>query len=302
VPVDAVTVRVPAKVNLYLSVGRTRPDGFHDLTTVYQAVSLYDDLTVTRGGSLAVVVQGESAELVPTDESNLAVRAVRALASFADVDPDVDLSIRKGIPVAGGCAGGSADAAAALVACDELWGLGMSRAALSEIAADLGSDVPFCLAGGTALGTGRGEQLTPVLGNGHYTWVLAVVDGGLSTPAVYAELDRQRELGRVAMASDPAEVLAALRLGNVHALGRAMSNDLQDAAFGLRPELRSLLELGEDLGALAGVVSGSGPTLAFLVKDEPQGTGVAAGLLDHSACRATRVVAGPVSGARVARS
>ena len=300
-PVDAVTVRVPAKVNLYLSVGRTRRDGYHDLTTVYQTVSLYDDVTVTRGGVLSVVVEGESAELVPTDDSNLAVRAVRALASFADVEPDVDLLIHKGIPVAGGCAGGSADAAATLVACDELWGLGMSRADLADIAATLGSDVPFCLLGGTALGTGRGEQLTQVLGNGRYTWVLAIVDGGLSTPAVYSELDRLRERGRVAMASDPAEVLAALRLGNVHALGRAMSNDLQEAAFALRPDLRVLLELGEDLGALAGLVSGSGPTLAFLVKDDSHGSAIAAGLLEHGSCRAARLVSGPVPGAKAVR-
>jgi 4-diphosphocytidyl-2-C-methyl-D-erythritol kinase len=301
VPADAVTVRVPAKINLYLSVGRTRPDGFHDLTTVYQAVSLYDDITLTRSDARSVVVRGECADLVPTDDTNLAVRAVLALAERSGHAPDVDVLIRKGIPVAGGCAGGSADAAAALVACDQLWGLKLSRQELADVAATLGSDVPFCLSGGTALGTGRGEQLSPILGGGHYTWVLAVVDGGLSTPEVYAELDRRRESGPVAMASDPAEVLSALRLGKSTALARAMSNDLQQAAFGLRPDLRSLLELGEDLGALAGLVSGSGPTTAFLVKDESHGADIAAGLLEHGACRAARLVTGPVPGARVVR-
>lgn len=301
-PADAVTVRVPAKINLYLSVGKTRADGFHDLTTVYQAVSLYDDVTVTRGGSLSVVVRGESADLVPTDSTNLAARAVLALAERSGQSPDVDVLIRKGIPVAGGCAGGSADAAAALVACDQLWGLRSSRQELAEVAAALGSDVPFCLSGGTALGTGRGEQLTPILGGGHYSWVLAVVEGGLSTPEVYAELDRRRQRGPIAMASDPAEVMAALRLGRSTALARAMTNDLEAAAFGLRPELRGLLELGEDLGALAGLVSGSGPTIVFLVKDEAHGSAISAGLLEHGACRAARLVSGPVPGARVVKA
>jgi 4-diphosphocytidyl-2-C-methyl-D-erythritol kinase len=294
-------VRAPAKINLYLSVGQTRPDGFHDLTTVYQAVSLYDDITVTRSSALSVRVEGESADQVPTDASNLAARAVTALAARCGRSPDVDIRIRKGIPVAGGCAGGSADAAAALVACDELWELGLSRPELLEVAAELGSDVPFSLQGGTALGTGRGEQLTPVLGAGNYTWVLALVDGGLSTPAVYGELDRQRERGPVAMMTDPAEVLSALRRGRAASLGRSMSNDLQEAALAMRPDLRSLLELGEDLGALAGLVSGSGPTLVFLVQDEAHGASFAAGLLEHGACRATRLVGGPVPGARVVR-
>lgn len=298
---DAVTVRVPAKLNLFLSVGRLRPDGFHELTTIYQAVSLYDEVTVSRGGTLSVGVEGAGAERVPLDGSNLAVRAVQLLARHAEVPPEVDVLIRKGIPVAGGCAGGSADAAAALVACDELWGLGMSRAALAELAAELGSDVPFCVHGGTALGTGRGEQLTPVLGSGHYTWVLAVVDGGLSTPEVYGELDRQRADGPVAMASDPAEVLAALRLGRVHALSRGVSNDLQEAALVLRPDLKELLELGEEVGALAGLVSGSGPTLAFLVKDDEHGEDLAAALVEHPGCVAAHVVSGPVPGAKVVR-
>ena len=301
-PVDTVTVRAPAKVNLHLAVGLLRPDGYHDLTTVFHAVSLYDELTVTPGPALTISVEGEGADQVPTDHTNLAARAVLVLSEQYGRDPGVHLHLRKGIPVAGGCAGGSADAAAALVACDVLWGLGLSRAELSAIGATLGSDVPFSLHGGTALGTGRGEQLTPVLGAGAYSWVLALADGGLSTPAVYGELDRQREHGPVSVVSDSAEVLSALRQGSADVLGRALSNDLQPAAMALKPELRRLLDSGDDLGALGGVVSGSGPTVAFLARDDKHATALAAALSGHGVCRAVRVAEGPVPGARVIRT
>lgn len=293
------TVRAPAKVNLHLSVGPLRADGFHALTTVFHAVGLFDEITVTRAPGLTIRVEGECASEVPIDHSNLAARAVLALVARTGVDPDVDVLIRKGIPVAGGCAGGSADAAATLVACDVLWGLGLSRAELSEVGAELGSDVPFSLHGGTALGTGRGERLTPVLGAGTYSWVLALADGGLSTPEVYDELDRQRERGPVSVVSDPAEVLAALRQGSPDALGRVLSNDLQPAAMALKPELRTLLDSGDDLGALGGVVSGSGPTVAFLARDEGHASALAAALAGQGVCRTVRVADGPVPGARV---
>jgi len=294
-----VTVRAPAKVNLHLSVGPLRADGFHALTTVFHAVGLFDEITVTRAPGLTIRVEGECASEVPIDHSNLAARAVLALVARTGVDPDVDVLIRKGIPVAGGCAGGSADAAATLVACDVLWGLGLSRAELSEIGAGLGSDVPFSLHGGTALGTGRGERLTPVLGAGTYSWVLALADGGLSTPEVYGELDRQRERGPVSVVSDPAEVLAALRQGSPDALGRVLCNDLQPASMALKPELRTLLDSGDDLGALGGVVSGSGPTVAFLARDEGHASALAAALAGQGVCRTVRVADGPVPGARV---
>ncbi len=301
-PFDTVTVRAPAKVNLHLSVGPLRPDGFHDLTTVYQALGLYDEVTVTRADSLMVCVEGEGAADVPTDATNLAARAVLALAERTGQSPDVAIQIRKAIPVAGGCAGGSADAAAALLACDALWGLGSSKAELSEVAATLGSDVPFSLHGGTALGTGRGERLTDVLGGGSFSWVLALSDGGLSTPKVYAELDRQRERGPVALASEPSEVLSALRSGDPVLLGRALTNDLQPAALALKPGLRRLLSAGEELGALGGVVSGSGPTVAFLLRDSGQAHGFAAALSGQDVCRTVRVADSPVSGARVVRT
>jgi 4-diphosphocytidyl-2-C-methyl-D-erythritol kinase len=301
-PVDTVTVRAPAKVNLHLSVGPRRPDGYHDLTTVFHAVGLFDEVTATRAPELTIRVEGEGAADVPVDRGNLAARAVLALADHTGQTPDVDLLIRKGIPVAGGCAGGSADAAAALVACDVLWGLGLGKDDLGEIAATLGSDVPFSLHGGTALGTGRGEQLTPVLGAGSYSWVLALAEGGLSTPAVYDELDRQREKGPVSLVSDPAEVLAALRQGVPQELGRALCNDLQPAAIALKPDLRRLLKAGDELGALGGIVSGSGPTVAFLARDDGHATALAAALAGHGVCRTVRVADGPVPGARVIRT
>ena len=295
-------MRAPAKINLHLTVGRPRADGFHELTTVFHAVGLYDEVTVRRADALSVTVTGQDAGAVPTDRDNLAARAVVALADRCGRPPDVEIAIRKGIPVAGGCAGGSADAAAALVACDVLWGLGLSRDELAVTGAALGSDVPFSLHGGTLLGTGRGERLTPVLGAGSYTWVLAVADGGLSTPAVYAELDRQREAGPVALAASSDQVLAALRLGSPEALGRALGNDLQPAALALRPALAAVLAAGRAAGAVGVLVSGSGPTVALLARDAPGATSLAASLAASDVCRSVRVADGPVPGARVVRT
>ncbi len=292
-------VRAPAKVNLHLSVGRLRADGFHDLTTVFHAVGLFDDVVLTRSDALSVSVQGEGEGAVPTDPTNLAVRAVQLLAQQTGNDPAVRIEISKGIPVAGGCAGGSADAAAALVGCDALWGTALSRDELAILGARLGSDVPFSLHGGTALGTGRGEQLTPVLGNGDYAWVLALAEGGLSTPDVYAELDRQRAHGPVSIVNDPADVLTALRSTDPVLLGRSLSNDLQPAALALMPSLKALLRTGSDLGALGGVVSGSGPTVALLARDSGHAAALAAALAGHDVCRAVRTASGPVAGARV---
>jgi 4-diphosphocytidyl-2-C-methyl-D-erythritol kinase len=298
-PIERVTVRAPAKLNLHLSVGRRRTDGFHDLTTVFHAVGLYDEVDAQPADALTVTVTGEGADSVPTDGSNLALRAAALLGMETGHSPQIALTIRKAIPVAGGCAGGSADAAAALVACDALLGTGLSRQELGNLAARLGSDVPFSLHGGTALGTGRGDQLTPVLGHGSYSWVLALAEGGLATPDVFAELDRQRESGPVGVVSDPARVLTALRSGDATALGQALTNDLQAAALSLRPGLRLLLDAGAELGALGAVVSGSGPTVAFLARGEDHAVSLAASLAGQGVCRSVRRADGPVPGARV---
>ncbi len=294
----AVTVRVPAKVNLELLVGPVRDDGYHDLSTVYQAVSLYDEVTVAPADEWGVSVSGALADGVPTDGDNLALRAARFLARRCDADP-VHVSIRKGIPVAGGMAGGSADAAAALVALDQLWELDLERDELEAVAAQLGSDVPFLVAGGTAMGTGRGELLAPVLARGTYHWVLALADGGLSTPAVYAECDRLRAGSDVPAPVATPALMAALRTGDPHELAPQLTNDLQDAAVSLRPDLGEVLSAGMEYGALGGIVSGSGPTIAFLVDGSEAGIDLAVALTASGVVRDVRRATGPVHGAQV---
>ena len=297
----AVTVRVPAKVNLHLSVGGLRRDGFHEVVTVYHALSLYDEVVVEASDELQVSVVGEGAAQVPADADNLAVRGVRAVAALLGREPTVKMTIRKGIPVSGGMAGGSADAAAALVAADALWGAELDRITLEGLAAGLGSDVAFLLHGGTALGTGRGEAISPVLSTGDYHWVLAVAEAGLSTPTVYAELDRLRAAreGDDDGVGAPDGVLAALRAGDVVALGRALANDLQPAALRLRPQLRRVLEAGHELGAAGAVVSGSGPTVALLARTADDSVRIASTLSGMAVCRTVRRATGPVTGARV---
>ncbi|HET7475893.1 MAG TPA: 4-(cytidine 5'-diphospho)-2-C-methyl-D-erythritol kinase [Dermatophilaceae bacterium] len=297
--VPSVTVRAPAKINLELIVGPRRADGYHDLATVFHAVSLYDEVTVEAAPRWSVEVRGLHADLVPADESNLAHRAAVLLAETAGVDQAVAITIDKQIPVAGGLAGGSADGAAALLACETLWGLGTPRAQLEALGARLGSDVPFALTGGTAIGSGRGERLAPVLGRGRYHWVLATSDTGLSTPAVYAECDRLRGRARVPAPVPSAAMMTALRSGDPEALGPALVNDLQEAALSLRPELGEVVQTGLEYGALGGVVSGSGPTVAFLVADHEAGLDLSVALtasgVAPTVCRAT----GPVHGAHV---
>ena len=292
-----VVVRVPAKINLHLSVGARRSDGFHDLMTVFLAVSLYDQVTATAATGLSLSVRGEGAASLPLDEGNLVWRAAAALAAHAGVPADARLEVVKAIPVAAGLAGGSADAAATLVACDELWGTALGRAELVAVAARLGSDVAFLLGGGLALGTGRGELLTPVLAAGEWHWVLAVADGQLSAAEVYAELDRLRGTKRLQL-QPPEKLINALRVRDSRAVAGALANDLQAAALSLRPALRATLREGDHLGAQAGIVSGSGPTCAFLVGTSRAAVALAAALAAAGVCRTVRIVHGPVAGAR----
>ncbi|MFL9681203.1 MULTISPECIES: 4-(cytidine 5'-diphospho)-2-C-methyl-D-erythritol kinase [Streptomyces] len=294
-PAAGVTVRVPAKVNVQLAVGPARPDGFHDLANVFLAVSLYDEVTATPADTLTITCEGPDADRVPLDRTNLAARAAELLAARHGLSPDVHLHIRKAIPVAGGMAGGSADGAAALLACDALWGLDSPRETLLEICAELGSDVPFSLVGGAALGVGRGERLTGLSVAGPFHWVFAVADGGLSTPAVYAEFDRLTP-DAAPPAASPA-LLDALSTGDTTALAATLVNDLQPAAVSLRPSLAATLRAGLDAGALAALVSGSGPTTAFLVKDPDAATAVAAALRASGTCRTTHTATSPAPGA-----
>ncbi|GGV38803.1 4-(cytidine 5'-diphospho)-2-C-methyl-D-erythritol kinase [Streptomyces spectabilis] len=293
----SVTVRVPAKVNVQLAVGPARPDGFHDLANVFLAVGLYDEVTAAPADELRVTCAGPDAAQVPLDRTNLAARAALALAERHGRPADVHLHIAKDIPVAGGMAGGSADAAGALLACDALWGTGASRAELLDICAELGSDVPFSLVGGAALGTGRGERLQELAVGGDFHWVFAVADGGLSTPAVYREFDRLTPDAPAPEAS-PA-LLEALRTGDAAALAATLSNDLQAAALSLFPALADTLKAGTEAGALAALVSGSGPTTAFLVKDADAAERVAAALRASGTCRTARPATSPAPGAGV---
>lgn len=302
---EMVHVRAPGKINVSLAVGAVMDDGYHDVATTYQAVSLYEEIRAFPADDFSVSFTGDfDFSEVPLDASNLAIKAAQLLARRAKYRGGVRLEIEKNVPIAGGMGGGSADAAGTLVACDALWGTNLGKEALTELAAELGADVPFALVGGTAIGTGRGDRLSPVLTNHeHFDWVLVPADFGLSTPTVYGELDAHRERHVADIKPAPLSpevdtaVLQALRAGDPHMLADAMSNDLQAAALHLKPELVEILELGEKNGALAGIVSGSGPTLAFLVEDadaavDLQITLSAAG---HKVVRVT----GPVQGARL---
>ncbi|MEE8867328.1 MAG: 4-(cytidine 5'-diphospho)-2-C-methyl-D-erythritol kinase [Acidipropionibacterium acidipropionici] len=294
-----VTVRASAKVNLALGVGPRAEDGFHPLATVFEAVGLHD--TITAGPRdddvIAVTVEGPEAELVPTDESNLAYRAAELLRSrCADPHLGVDLHITKSIPVAGGMAGGSADAAGALLACSVLWDIDAGPGDLHDLAAELGSDVPFALIGGVALGRGRGDRLVPVIFRGTHHWVFATSEEGLSTPAVYRRFD---ELGGGGGDLVPTALIAALTRGDIDAVAGGLGNDLQEAALDLRPELAGVLEAGVEAGAMAGLVSGSGPTVAFLVGGEAIGRTVAKTLRTLPQVSSVRGARGPAQGAQL---
>ena len=260
-----VQVQVPAKINISLRVGPARLDGFHELATVFHAVSLYDVVTVTERQAGAGISLTCGTHGVPEDAGNLAWQAAALLGQTVGRAPDVHISLAKGIPTAGGMAGGSADCAGTLLALNELWDAGLTREELQGLGAELGSDVPFCVTGGTALGTGRGEILTPVLARGEYHWVIATAGSGLSTPRVFAQLDRMRPDAPSPRVSEG--VMSALRSGDARALGRVLENDLQPPALLLKPALRQTLDAGIEAGALGALVSGSGPTCVFLARD-----------------------------------
>ena len=298
---------MPAKINLSLGVGPIRDDGYHALATVYQALDVHDEVravSVDDSDDITVSVHIEADRLVesidvPTDDDNLAVRAARLLRDSTGVEGGARLAIRKVIPVAGGMAGGSADAAAALVACNEIWGTGLARPELEQLAAKLGSDVPFLLHGGNAIGGGRGETISPVLARGSYFWVVAVASQGLATQEVYAEFDRLNAGADLPQPEPPDDLLAALRAGDASELGASLSNDLTDAALLLRPELRGTLDLGLEAEALGAVVSGSGPTCLFLAEDEAHSLDIAMALAGAGVCADVIQARGPVAGAKL---
>jgi 4-diphosphocytidyl-2-C-methyl-D-erythritol kinase len=299
----AVVARAPGKVNIQLSVGPVRQDGYHPLASVFHAVALGEQVRVEAAepgtGIVIEDVIGPQADEVPRDDSNLVWRAAELVADVLGRPVDVRIAIAKEVPVAGGMAGGSADGAAALVALNDLWEGGLSRVQLAGLALQLGSDVPFSLHGGTALGLGRGERLSALMVRGEFHWVFATARVGLSTPAVYAAFDRLVGERAVPEPTAADAVLAALIAGDARALGRALSNDLQEPALRLRPTLLDVLDTGRAAGALGGIVSGSGPTCAFLVADPVAGRRVAAALAGLPDVRSTHVTTGPAPGARV---
>lgn len=297
---NRVSVRVPAKINLALAVGPRADDGYHPLTTVFEAVSLFDELQVetTDAAGISVKVTGLGAEHVPTDPRNLAVQAVQLLADTFEIDTDgLAITIRKGIPVSGGMAGGSADAAGAMLACSVLWDIDIDADEIRALAAELGSDVPFALLGGTAIGTGRGTELVPVLNRGRRHWVLVFGESGLSTAEVYRRFDELRPDG--CELEVPDDLMAALTAGPVTKLADSLRNDLAEAALDLRPELADTLAEGVEAGALAGLLSGSGPTCAFLCADESAAIDVSGRLSRSLPPDRVRRVTGPVPGARL---
>jgi len=321
--VSAVHVRAPGKINLALRVGAPRPDGYHPLATLFQAVSLYEDVVARPADDITLEIHGRGADL-PTDAGNLAVRAASLLRETSGTEAGVHLTLTKQVPVAGGMAGGSADAAATLLACDQLWGTGLGREELGELAAELGADVPFALTGLAAMGTGRGDLLTPVMSRGQYHWVLAVQSDGLSTPAVFREFDdihgyaaqAPRRPGKSEDEAGPAtaesgdgeatdtprldgEIVSALLGADPLVLARSLHNDLEEAALSLRPELGDVLAAADRAGALAAIVSGSGPTVAALALDAPHAASVAGVMRNADVAAEILTVTGPVAGARV---
>ncbi len=303
----AVRVKAPGKINVSLRVGPPREDGYHNVASVYLAVSLYEEVTatVTDEPGVTVTVDGQGSlnlpmEEVPLDHSNLAARAASLLAELSENSTGVHLNITKRVPIAGGMGGGSADAAAALLACDALWKSGFSRDELAKIAVDLGADVPFALIGGTAVGLGVGDQLTPAISKTPLHWVLVPSPFGLSTPEVYRTLDDLR----LASGEEPPElpeidpqILSAMRSGDAHTLADLIHNDLQAAALELAPGLKEVLVAGREAGALAGIVSGSGPTVAFLADSEEHAATIDA--LLASVGLPGELVHGPAHGARI---
>ena len=296
---NQVSVRVPGKINLQLSVGPLQRDGYHEVATVFQSVSLFDELTISENDGDGIEIAAEGKSAIPLGIENLAFKAAELMRKKFDISTGLLIKIKKEIPIAGGMAGGSANAGATIVGIDALFSLGLKRDEMERIGVEIGADVPFTISGGTAIGTGRGDQITPVLSRGSYNWVLALSSSGLSTPAVYKECDRLREGLDISKPHVSDSLLHSLSQGDAKALGKSLTNDLQAAACSLKPALRLILDVGLDYGALGGIVSGSGPTVAFLAENEDHALDLVVALTSSGVVGNVIRVAGPVPGARV---
>lgn len=308
-------VRVPAKLNLFLAVRGVRADGYHELATVFQTVSLHDELRVALLGlpgrrhhpaarhRMRVELWADPG--VPQGRDNLALQAAMRLGELSGIAPDEVAAERDGvrtiidldkrIPMTAGLAGGSADAAGVLVALNRLWQCGLEADQLRAIAAELGSDVPFCVTGGTALGSGRGTELTPVLAGGPFHWVICPDEEPLSTVDVYRVWDRRSRPSDMR----PDDVLYSVRSTDPVRLAAALHNDLEPAAFTLRPRLRTRKRRLLDAGALAVVLAGSGPTLLALTADRTSAAALAATVAPH--CPDPIVATSPAGGPELVR-
>ena len=281
-----VSASAPGKINIFFKVGALKSDGYHDVLSVYQALDIREAVKVADSSRWRVSVSGALSEeqiaAVPTGEDNLVVRAAKSIGQLANLTRVSELSfeITKNVPVAGGMGGGSADAAAAMLAVDELWDTQVDGEALMKAAAELGADIPFALLGGTAIGIGRGDKLDPIDDVQKLHWVLVPMDAGLSTPRVYAKLDEMRaakgqDPTLVPVPEVPYELIDALVHGDAREVAKHLHNDLQDAAVALMPELSITMHAGLAAGALAAMVSGSGPTIAMLAESEEAAESIA---------------------------
>jgi 4-diphosphocytidyl-2-C-methyl-D-erythritol kinase len=272
-----VVASAPGKVNVFFNVGALGEDGFHEVASCYQALALREKVHIEHSGKLEISFHGNFAELsrekVPQDETNLVYRAAEILSNKRpNSNPQLlSFAIHKDVPIAGGMAGGSADAAAALMAINRLWSAGQDNQ-LENLGVELGADVPFSLMGGTAIGLGRGEKLSRVETKKELHWVMSLSNLGLSTPDVYRKLDEIRlsqglELKGISEPIVPVELIEAVTKGDAESLAHLMQNDLEIAAIALRPELRQIIADGEIAGALRSMISGSGPTVAHLAKN-----------------------------------
>lgn len=320
-----VRASAPAKVNLTLRVGEPSRDGYHPLVTVFEALHLREYVTVRTSKTLGIRID-TTAHLpgggideattramrdLPAD-SHLAGRAAKVLQRLAMAGPwaataaGLTITVDKHIPMAGGMAGGSADAAAALVACNELWELGLNPDQLETIGRTLGADVPACLMGGIALGTGRGDHMELLAAGdpdpseaGHH-WAIALAHGGLSTSEAFAALDTA---GGPQGSWKPLESLTGAErvalTGSVQDLAPALVNDLEETALSLRPELADTVEAARRAGALAVHLCGSGPSIAALAADADHARFLVEDLASCESVKAALATSGPAEGARI---
>lgn len=299
-PDSSVIARAPGKINLVLRVGPRRADGYHDLLTCFQAVDVWETVALSPADEFSIAVSGDvNLGEIPLDGNNLAMKAVAAVARATGRTDAVAILIDKKVPVGGGMGGGSADAAATLIAINELWHTGLSQVELLTIAAELGSDVPFLLEGGTAIGRGRGEILEPIKSLA-FSWVIVPSMEHLATPGVYGRLDELRADVDVVLPESLSDAfLDALYRGDPEALAPHLINDMAQASLDLEPELEATLEKGLQCGALAVMVSGSGPTSAMLARDDAHANAIQASLRDQG--HHCVITSSPARGAHLVR-